>query len=157
MREWAADIHPMDKALLDVVLRPLMEDGRLETALRLAVAAARVSVQINPAAVAALREAAREAGMDATLAELDLAMREAGLLIPWDTRPSAAAGAAPVAGADSNGAIVPRPSADATDGGDGAERSGASHQDFRFKSKWVLRALRHTRPSPLHPLGVAPA
>ena len=109
MREWAPDMRAVDKPLLDVVLRPLMEDGRLDTALQLAVAALRAGVQVNPAAVAALRDAAQEAGRDAALAELDAVVHSS----------------APARGR----AAVP------------------ADPDFRFKSKWVLRALRHARPA----------
>jgi len=126
--EWSEHLQPVDKHVLDVVLRALANEGRLLAALQLAVAALAASVRPSPAVLALLHSAAQEAGLTGLTAELDAATRAAGVVPPWATDRAAAAAAAPPA---------PRVPV-----------------DFRFQSKWIRRALSDakqpsTRPTTL--------
>jgi hypothetical protein len=120
VREWTASLSSADKPLLDVVLRPLLEDGRVGASVALAVAAAGAGVPIMPAAVVSLRDACDAAGQPHLRTALDAALGQT---------PSSS---------------INNVSAASHHGGTDGKAAPASA--FRFKSKWVLRALRHTAP-----------
>jgi len=117
--EWSEHLQPVDKHVLDIVLRALANEGRLLAALRLTVAALAANVRPSPAILALLHDAAQETGLTALMIELDAATRAAGIVPPWATGRAAAAAAAP-----------PTPRVPV---------------DFRFQSKWIRRALNDAK------------